>query len=103
MLTAGESCSWLGFAKTNEMVYGLFASIVFESLMVMINVPELFVHTAVDSTLVAKLPESGNDLVSEVSLPVNPVMVIEDTIPPAEPTATLDWSDTVILFSCSPG
>ena len=85
------------------MVYGVFASIVFESPIVTINVPELFIHTAEGERLVAKLPDSGKDLVSDVSLPVKPVMVIEDTIPPAEPTATFDWSDIVILFCGSPG
>ncbi len=84
-------------------MYGVFASIVFESPIVTITVPELFIQTAEDARLVAKLPDSGKDLVSDVSLPVKPVMVIEDTIPPAEPTATFDWSDIVILFCGSPG
>ena len=94
----------LGLARKNEMVYGVFASIVFESPIVTITVPELFIQTAEeDARLVAKLPDSDKDLVSDVSLPVKPVMVIEDTIPPAEPTATFDWSNIVILFCGSPG
>jgi len=102
--TSGELCSFVGLARSKENVYSVLALIVFEFPTVITKVPGALVHTAVDSTSVAKaLPTRGKFLVSWVPLPVKPMIVIEETIPPAEPIAMFAWRDTVILFLVSPG
>jgi len=91
MLTAGDCCCCIGFAREKEKVYSVFAFIVFDAPILIINVPEALVHIAVAATSFTNGSEKrGKRLLSNVSLPVKPVIVIADTIPPGEPISTFD-------------